>query len=51
MLNILLIDDWLLNNKVIEQDSSEYFEDNNIKYNFLKRLIHKMPLKFCKKIK
>lgn len=34
MLNILLIDDWLLNNKVIEQDSSEYFEDNNIKYNF-----------------
>ena len=27
MLNILLIDDWLLNNKVIEQDSSEYFED------------------------
>lgn len=34
MLKILLIDSWLLNNKVIEQDSQEYLEDHHIKFEF-----------------
>ena len=34
MLKVLLVDSWLLNNKVIEQDSQEYFNSHNIEYKF-----------------
>jgi len=34
MIKVLLVDSWLLNNKVIEQDTQKYFEKNNIEYKF-----------------
>ncbi len=34
MLKILLVDSWLLNNKVIEQDAMEYFKDHKIEFKF-----------------
>lgn len=35
MLKILLIDSWLLNNKVIEQDAKNYFKTKHIDYEFI----------------
>ncbi|MEA3553864.1 MAG: response regulator [Campylobacterota bacterium] len=34
MIKILLVDSWLLNSKVIEQDAAEYFKDYEIEYIF-----------------
>lgn len=34
MLKVLLVDSWLLNNKVIEQDTQVYFDKQNIDYEF-----------------
>ena len=34
MTKILLVDSWLLNNKVIEQDAQEYFKNHNIEFQF-----------------
>jgi DNA-binding response OmpR family regulator len=34
MLKILLVDSWLLNNKVIEQDAMEYFKSHKIEFQF-----------------
>ena len=34
MQKVLLVDRWILNSKVIEQDSQKYFEINNIDYKF-----------------
>jgi|GEM_PF-1558791 len=34
MVKILLLDSWFLNNKVIEQDATQYFKNNNIQYQF-----------------
>ena len=45
MLKILLVDSWLLNNKVIEQDTEKYFNSHHIEYEFFECVDPKGALK------
>ncbi|MCK5111298.1 MAG: response regulator [Arcobacteraceae bacterium] len=48
MVKILLVDSWLLNNKVIEQDVVEYFNNHKIEYQFFESDNEKDALEFVK---
>ena len=48
MLKILLVDSWLLNNKVIEQDSKVYLDGHDIKYQFLESKTPEDAIKLIK---